>query len=85
MSHQASFCKSFSNGDLETFSGVFDGKEENFQFFFAEKQLRRIGVYLHEGQDPIAGAEVWLALYGTMTKYFGPLERVMNFELVPLW
>ncbi|RXR06099.1 hypothetical protein [Pseudoxanthomonas composti] len=72
--------KSFSNGDLETFSGVFDGKEENFQFFFSEKRLRRIGVYLYEGQDPKVGAKVWLALHGTMTRFFGPLETPGNFS-----
>jgi len=66
--------KSFSNGDLETYKGVFDGKEQNFQFFFKDNQLRRIGIYLYEGQDPVAGAKAWLALYGTMTKFFGPVE-----------
>jgi hypothetical protein len=70
--------KSFSNGDLETYKGVFDGKEQNFQFFFADKQLRRIGIYLYEGQDPAAGAKVWLALYGAMAKLFGPLETPDN-------
>lgn len=70
--------KSFSNGDLETYKGVFDGKEQNFQFFFADKQLRRIGVYLYEGQDSKGGAKVWLALYGTMAKLFGPLETPDN-------
>ncbi len=66
--------KSFSNGDLETYKGVFDGKEQNFQFFFKDNQLRRIGIYLYEGQDPVAGAKEWLALYGTMTKLFGSIE-----------
>jgi len=76
--------KSFSNGDLETFSGVFDGKEENFQFFFSEKRLRRIGVYLYEGQDPKVGAKVWLALHGTMTRFFGPRRRRVIFRLPPV-
>lgn len=70
--------KSFSNGDLETYKGIFDGKEENFQFFFADEQLRRIGIYLYEGQDPKAGAKEWLALYGTMAELFGPLETPDN-------
>jgi hypothetical protein len=70
--------KAFSNGDLETYKGIFDGEEQNFQFFFADKQLRRIGIYLYEGQDPRAGANEWLALYGTMTKLFGPLETPDN-------
>lgn len=70
--------KSFSNGDLETYKGVFDGKEQNFQFFFADKQLQRIGIYLYEGQDPKAGAKEWLALHGNMTKLFGPIETPDN-------
>jgi hypothetical protein len=70
--------KSFSNGDLETYKGVFDGKEQNFQFFFTDKQLRRIGIYLYEGQDPTAGAKEWLALHGSMTKLFGPVETPDN-------
>lgn len=74
--------KSFSNGDLETYKGVFDGKEENFQFFFADNQLRRIGVNLYEGQDPEAGAKAWLELYVSMTKLFGPLETPGNFSPV---
>ena len=68
----------FSNGDLETYKGIFDGKEQNFQFFFADKQLRRIGIYLYEGQDPGAGAKEWLALYGTMTRLFGSIETPDN-------
>jgi len=70
--------KSFSNGDLETYKGVLDGKEENFQFFFADKKLRRIGIYLYEGQDPVAGAKAWLALYGTISKLFGSIETPGN-------
>lgn len=74
--------KSFSNGDLETYKGVFDGKEQDFQFFFKDNQLRRIGIYLYEGQDPAAGAKVWLALYGTMVKIFGPIETPDNISPV---
>ena len=70
--------KSFSNGDLETYKGVFDGKEQNFQFFFTDKRLRRIGIYLYEGQDPAAGSKKWLALYDSMTKLFGRLETPDN-------
>ncbi len=70
--------KTFSNGDLETYNGVFDGKKENFQFFFQDGQLRRIGVYLHESQDPVAGARTWLTLYQAMTKLFGRVETPDN-------
>lgn len=70
--------KSFSNGDLETYRGVFDGKEENFQFFFQGGKLRRIGIYLYEGQDPSAGAMEWLSLHGAMAKHFGAIETPGN-------
>jgi hypothetical protein len=70
--------KSFSNGDLETYNGVFDGKNENFQFFFQDGKLRRIGIYLYEGHDPSAGAKVWLRLYPTMTRLFGNIETPRN-------
>lgn len=69
---------SFSNGDLETYNGVFDGKSENFQFFFQDGELRRIGVYLYEGRDPAAGAEVWLQLYSTLLKLFGSVDTPWN-------
>ena len=32
--------RSFSNGDLETFTGLFDGKKENVQFFFKVESWR---------------------------------------------
>lgn len=70
--------KYFSNGDVETYKGVFEGKEQNFQFFFAEKRLRRIGIYLYEGQDPNAGVKEWVALYGSMARLFGPVETPDN-------
>ncbi len=45
--------RQFSNGDLETFNGNFEGHKENVQFFFQNDRLIRIGVYLWEGKDPI--------------------------------
>ena len=71
--------KTFSNGDLETYKGVFNGREENFQFFFDEqKKLRRIGIYLYEGQDLQAGAKKWVELYTTISKMFGAIETPDN-------
>ncbi|KAF1707938.1 hypothetical protein CSC70_13350 [Pseudoxanthomonas kalamensis DSM 18571] len=70
--------KSFNNGDLETYNGVFNGKKENFQFFFHDEKLRRIGVYLYEGQDPAAGAKIWLELYASLAKLFGDIETPEN-------
>lgn len=70
--------KTFSNGDLETYAGVFNGKPENFQFFFQDGKLRRIGIYLHESQDSIAGAEEWLDLYQVLVGMFGEVETPGN-------
>ncbi len=70
--------KSFSNGDLETFKGVFDSKEENFQFFFENRKLRRIGIYLYEGNDPAAGARKWRTLYSTLSRLYGRIESPDN-------
>jgi hypothetical protein len=70
--------KSFSNGDLETYNGVFDGKQENIQFFFEERKLRRIGIYIYEGRDLNVAAKKWAALYATMTRHFGTVETPKN-------
>lgn len=71
--------KAFRNGDLETYKGVFNGKEENFQFFFGEqKKLSRIGIYVYEGQDLQAASKKWLELHGTIAKMFGPVETPGN-------
>jgi hypothetical protein len=66
--------RSFSNGDLETYKGVFDGRERNFQFFFAKGKLRRIGIYTYEGTDPHAGGLAFLDLYRSVAKMFGAVE-----------
>src|SRR5882724_314252 len=70
--------KSFSNGDLETFKGVLAGREENFQFFFKEGVLKRIGVYLYEGKDVKLGAQKWQALSAFMSKSYGAIETPGN-------
>ena len=66
--------KSFSNGDLETYAGVFDGHRENMQFFFKEGRLARIGVYLYEGQDLKAAAATWGRAYATLRSTYGRIE-----------
>lgn len=66
--------KSFKNGDLETYNGVFDGHKENVQFFFDEHGLRRIGVYVYEGTDPEAAAGGWRRAYVSLEKDFGTVE-----------
>jgi hypothetical protein len=64
----------FSNGDLETFNGIFDGHKENIQFFFNESGLTRIGVYVYEGTDVSAATSAWRHCYGTLTRLYGKLE-----------
>jgi hypothetical protein len=64
----------FSNGDLETYAGVFNGHKENIQFFFKDGKLARIGVYLYEGQDVKAAAATWAQTYTTLKANFGEIE-----------
>ena len=70
--------KFFKNGDVETYKGLLDGKEQNFQFFFTDRKLRRIGIYLYEGQNLDAGANAWLDLHGVLSKLFGSIETPGN-------
>ena len=66
--------KTFRNGDVETFNGIFDGRKENVQFFFDDSGLRRIGVYLYEGTDLVAAASKWKKCYETLVRLYGPIE-----------
>ncbi|RUL75932.1 hypothetical protein [Dyella choica] len=66
--------KSFSNGDLETYAGVFNGHKENVQFFFKEGKLARIGIYLYEGQDIKAAAATWGRAYASLKSMYGRIE-----------
>lgn len=71
--------RSFSNGDLETYEASFDGKKENFQFFFEPGgKLRRIGIYVYEGPDLEAAAARWSSLAASMTRIFGVLQSPGN-------
>lgn len=70
--------KTFKNGDLETYQGEFLGSQENFQFYFADQQLRRISVHLYEGQDATAAGAAWLRLHGSLSKLFGEVETPGN-------
>lgn len=66
--------RSFRNGDLETFAGVYQGRKENVQFFFRNGRLARIGIYLYEGEDAKAAAQVWLRTYQQLKAEFGDIE-----------
>jgi len=70
--------RSFKNGDLETYNAVFDGHFQNFQFFFRDDQLWRIGVYTFEGTDLNAAADAWGNLYDGMQSNFGTIETPAN-------
>lgn len=66
--------KTFSNGDVETFNGIYDGEKQNIQFFFGPKGLRRIGVYLYEGKDLEAARAIWWKAYDSLKKKYGKME-----------
>ena len=66
--------RAFSNGDLETYKGRWDGRDENFQFYFKDGKLTRVSVDFYEGPDPAASAARWLTLRHSMEKHFGALE-----------
>ncbi|TBR40584.1 hypothetical protein [Dyella terrae] len=74
--------KSFSNGDLETYAGLFNGHRQNVQFFFRDGKLARIGIYLYEGQDAKAGAKVWGEAYAALKANFGAME-LPNVQVEP--
>ncbi len=63
----------FKNGDLETYNGLFYGKKKNVQFFFKEKKLRRIGVYLYEGQNIEDATAAWRGAYQSLRENFGEI------------
>ena len=63
--------KSFSNGDLETYNGIFRGRKENVQFYFDNNRLVRIGVYLYEGEDREKAAGTFARVYKFLEKDYG--------------
>jgi len=66
--------RTFSNGDIETFAGIYDGKKENVQFFFDARGLRRIGVYLYEGLDIQEARVAWRRAYESLVRNYGEVE-----------
>lgn len=66
--------RAFSNGDLETYAGLFSGRKENVQFFFKGGKLARIGIYLYEGQDIDAATLAWSEAYAVLRDKFGSIE-----------
>lgn len=70
--------KTFRNGDLETYEGVFEGHKENFQFYFRDGRLDRIGAYLYEGTDADAAGAKWLAVRHVMARRYGSVRTPGN-------
>ena len=65
--------RQFSNGDLETFNGNFEGHKENIQFFFQNDRLIRIGAYLWEGKDPKKGMSLFERAYHLLRRKYGKI------------
>jgi len=68
----------FANGDLETFSGIFDGRQQNIQFFFDDARLEKIGINLYEGSDAESGRLAWLDAYHAMRRLYGGLDLTLD-------
>ena len=66
--------KTFRNGDLETYSGIYHGHKENVQFFFQSNRLVRIGVYLGETTDRHKAVAAFRRMYGLLEKDYGKIE-----------
>lgn len=66
--------RSFSNGDLETYEGIFEAHKEDFQFFFDGAGLRRVGVYLYEGTDLDSAMQKWQYAHDVLARRYGELE-----------
>lgn len=66
--------KSFENGDVETFNGIFNGHKENIQFFFEKGSLKRIGAYLYEGNDVKQATTAWKKAYSYLKTSYGEIE-----------
>jgi hypothetical protein len=65
--------KTFSNGDLETYNGIYHGRRENVQFFFQDNRLTRIGVYIGETTDRDKAISSFRSAYGILEKDYGSL------------
>ena len=63
--------KTFSNGDLETHKGVYQGRKENVQFFFGPRGLQRIGIYIFEGKDAKKAAAAFQRAHAILQKEYG--------------
>ncbi len=63
--------RSFSNGDLETFKGVYFGQKRNVQFYFQNNKLVKIEVLLGEGTDRYKAIETFKTACHLLEKHYG--------------
>jgi hypothetical protein len=63
--------KSFSNGDLETYKGVYRGQKHNVQFYFQSNRLVKIEVLFGEGTDRDKAIATFRQIYGILEKGYG--------------
>lgn len=66
--------KTFSNGDLETYSGTFAGEKRNFQFYFKDNSLWRIAIRTYEGQSIDDATAAWSLTHSALEQKFGAIE-----------
>lgn len=66
--------RTLGRGDLETYAGVFEGKQANFQFDFDEGKLGRIGINLYEGRNARDAAKVYRSVHDSLSKTYGTVD-----------
>ncbi|QWT20031.1 hypothetical protein KPL74_20065 [Bacillus sp. NP157] len=66
--------KSFSNGDLETYAGTFDGKPANVQFYFRDDKVVRMEVLRYEGKSAKDAARAFGDTFGVLQSLYGAIE-----------
>lgn len=63
--------KSFSNGDLETYNGIYRGEKHNVQFYFEKSRLVKIMVNFGEGTDRDKAIATFKTVYRVLEKQYG--------------
>lgn len=66
--------RTFKNGDLETFKGVYRGQRHNVQFYFETNRLIRIAVSLGEGTDRDKAIATFRQAYDILQKDYGSVK-----------
>lgn len=63
--------KSFSNGDLETYNGIYRGQKHNVQFYFQNNRLVKIMVSFGEGTSREKAIQTFKQVYRVLEKNYG--------------